>query len=235
MIYTLNNINSFVFKSTNNWWENHIICYESAGYDIDVTLSNIYSFIIEHQESPTYKIAVNEDAFSKLMNTINKRQCVSSPEYITQNVRFTNKSKTDKSFYDKDTIIEIKKEDGRSIISGIIRISDHDVDLDQWAKNNRNNDFGISIVIEEEHCEYNGNDIITVPDRSISIYEYDFNINRKNIGELNKIIYSLLKIKKDKFIDISKPINGKVPIHRQSVSEQIKTIIEKYYKTTKVT
>jgi hypothetical protein len=84
------------------------------------------------------------------------------------------------------------------MVNGIIRISDHDVDLQKWCEQNKKFDFGISFVIEETRNIYNRNTFITIPEKSICIYEYDFSINRKIIDTLDKLISNIIQIKINK-------------------------------------
>lgn len=95
-------------------------------YDIEGILDNILNIIVNCKYD--YKIALNENSFTRLMNNINKQNGISSTEYVAHRSKFTHKSKHDKSFYDKDTIIKIEKED-RTFLSGIVKVSDRNVDL----------------------------------------------------------------------------------------------------------
>ena len=173
-----------------------------------VFLINILNIIVNCKYD--YKIALNENSFTRLMNNINKQNGISSAEYVAHRSKFTHKSKYDKSFYDKDTIIKIEKSDG-TFSSGIVRVSDHDVDLQKWCKYNNEYDFGISFIIEENSGYWNGSNIVEIPNRTITIYEYTYMSSRQNFDFLDRLIYKIINIKQTKKYNVGQPILGKAP------------------------
>ncbi|WQJ53699.1 MAG: hypothetical protein [Wendovervirus sonii] len=226
--YTFNDIKSGWIKR-NSLFINEFAVSDKNGDDIDRILVNIKEFIDKYQISENdERLAVNESIFDKLMNKAKKGQekGISSAEYVAINTGYTNKANSEKSFYDKHHEIDITLEDN-SKVKGIIRVSDHYINLQKWAENNTNYDFGISFVIQETSNEYQGNNIIEIPNRNICIFEYVYEYNRKNIGMLNQLISEILLIKRTgKYISNKVILNIEPNIVNSSLLEKVKIAIK---------
>lgn len=162
------------------------------------------------------------------MASINKQSGIKHSEYVANNVGYNYKSIN--SFYDNSTEIEI---DINGILyKGIIRISDHEIALNNWALNNPKYDFGISFVIEENQSYWNGSNIVNVSDRSITIYEYTYLTSRQNFDFLNRLIYKIINIKHSGKYLANHVIIGKLfkVISNSSLYEKIMNNIKKFFK-----
>ena len=110
-------------------------------------------------------------------------------EYVSRLAKRGSVSKS--STYDKAHPITIDLGNGKKE-TGIIRISDHRVDLGTWAKNNAHN-FGISFVFEDENRKYP--DIEYDGKRIITVWEYIITGRDKNkLSLLRSIASSILDL-----------------------------------------
>lgn len=190
-------------------------------YDIDKVLQCIFSFIEDHYLNNDYSIAVNEDFVSSYLKNHKKQTSgLSSAEQVARKSGgFSRQSKSGKSFYDKNNKIGIELEDG-TVVEGIIRISDHDFDINKWIENN-DESFGVSFVINEYDADtVETGQVYNTGERSITVYEYTYKINRNNIAALNLLALQITNIKNAKHYKAGVPIYGVVPNIRKSVLEK---------------
>lgn len=224
-MYTLNFLENNWFYENRYYFSNLVVC-ESEGYDIDNIIFNILDFISKYScQKNDYKIAINESIWDKLMAKNKKDNGLEPSEYVAIKTKYNYKSA--ESFYDTKTEIGIEVSPG-IFEKGIIRISNHPVDLTKWAENNSKYDFGISFVLEEKDKAIVNNEIVDIDDRIICIYEFTYKTNRNNFSFLNNLILEILDLKKNKkFLPCTTLFNGK---HANIVTNKILESISKAIK-----
>jgi len=182
------------------------------------------------------KIKVNKEISIDIVNSIineflkerhlldESKQSDLYVKYIANRGNVGNDSLEHASYYNNDVLLTYNG----VLIPGVIRVSNHPVNIDIWKKHEYS--FGVSIVVTDKDVSSNKSE-----DNDICIYEYILDGTEPYIiddfaEELRKVFYE-----KSKYFEMNQEIDGIKPnkIGNKSTDNLYKNIMTKVSKSVK--